>query len=188
MTDTVRHRIWFGNTVGYLGCYLSSGVMLPPLQAAIVGKSEKEAANILLNFVQTGFTYQTDDEQFGYEKPFFVDELFYYPACDCEDRSVLFSYLVRTLIGLDVVLLDYPNPIATAVCFNEDVKGGYVTLNGKPYIICDPTFIHASIGRSMPHYKNAQVEVIRFNCINWHLLVKLFIFVKCKKQELLGSR
>ena len=46
--------------------------------------------------------------------------LFYYPYCDCEDRSVLYSYLVRNLLKLDVVLLDYPNHIATAVCFNEN--------------------------------------------------------------------
>ncbi len=136
--------------------------VLPPLREAITGKSEKEAANILLNFVQTGFAYQTDDEQFGYEKPFFVDELFYYPACDCEDRSVLFSYLVRTLMGLDVVLLDYPNHIATAVRFNEEIQGDFVILDGKKYLICDPTFINASIGKAMPQFRDAQVEVIRF--------------------------
>lgn len=137
--------------------------ILPSLEAAIAGKSEKEAANILLNFVQTGFKYQTDDEQFGYEKPFFVDELFYYPACDCEDRSVLFSYLVRKLMGLDVVLLDYPNHIATAVCFREAIEGDYVSLNGKKYLICDPTYINAPIGQAMPQFRNVKAKLIRNN-------------------------
>ena len=67
--------------------------------------------------MQTAFDYKTDGDQFGYEKPFFVDELFYYPYSDCEDRAVLYSYLVRTLMGLDVVLLEYPNHMATAVLF-----------------------------------------------------------------------
>ena len=64
--------------------------------------------NILIDFVQNSFQYQTDGEQFGYEKPFFMDENFYYPACDCEDRAILFSNLVKDLLGLDAVLLDYP--------------------------------------------------------------------------------
>jgi len=85
----------------------------------------------LINFVQTAFDYKTDGDQFGYEKPFFVDELFYYPYSDCEDRAVLYSYLVRTLMGLDVVLLEYPNHMATAVCFDENIDGDYVTVGGK---------------------------------------------------------
>ena len=76
----------------------------------------------------------------------FVDELFYYPYSDCEDRAVLYSYLVRTLMGLDVVLLEYPNHMATAVCFDENIDGDYITVSGKKYIICDPTYIGASIG------------------------------------------
>ena len=80
--------------------------ILPPLQDAIQGKTETDAANILLNFVQTAFLYQTDHEQFGYEKPFFVEETFYYPYCDCEDRAVLYAYLVKELLGLDIVLLN----------------------------------------------------------------------------------
>ena len=108
--------------------------LLSSLAPIVEGKSETEAANLLINFVQTGFKYATDQEQFGYEKPFFVEELFYYPYCDCEDRSVLYSYLVRNLLKLDVVLLDYPNHIATAVCFNENVSGDFVTVEGKKYI------------------------------------------------------
>lgn len=137
--------------------------VLPTLRAAIQGKSETEAANILLNFVQTAFEYATDDQQFGYEKPFFVDELFYYPYCDCEDRAVLYSYLVRTLMGIDAVLLDYPEHIATAVCFTENVNGDFVTVNGKKYIICDPTYIGASIGNAMPQFKNVSVKVLKYN-------------------------
>ena len=60
--------------------------LLSSLAPIVEGKSETEAANLLINFVQTGFKYATDQEQFGYEKPFFVEELFYYPYCDCEDR------------------------------------------------------------------------------------------------------
>ena len=136
--------------------------VLSTLAPLVNGKSEAEAANLLINFVQTGFLYATDQEQFGYEKPFFVEELFYYPYCDCEDRSVLYSYLVRNLLKLDVVLLDYPNHIATAVCFNENVSGDFVTVGGKKYVVCDPTYIGASIGKAMPQFKNVAAKVLKY--------------------------
>ena len=136
--------------------------VLSTLAPLVNRKSEAEAANLLINFVQTGFQYATDQEQFGYEKPFFVEELFYYPYCDCEDRSVLYSYLVRNLLKLDVVLLDYPNHIATAVCFNENVSGDFVTVGGKKYVVCDPTYIGASIGKAMPQFKNVAAKVLKY--------------------------
>ena len=136
--------------------------LLSSLAPIVDGKSETEAANLLINFVQTGFKYATDQEQFGYEKPFFVEELFYYPYCDCEDRSVLYSYLVRNLLKLDVVLLDYPNHLATAVCFNENVSGDFVTVEGKKYIVCDPTYIGASIGKAMPQFKRVAAKVLKY--------------------------
>ena len=89
--------------------------MYPKLTQQIKGKSQKDAANILIDFVQTAFEYQTDDVQFGYERPLFADETFFYPYSDCEDRSILFAHLVKDLLGLDVVLLYYPGHLATAV-------------------------------------------------------------------------
>lgn len=149
----------------YAGAPVSDEIqmtVLPPLRTAIQGKKQSEAANILINFVQTAFEYQTDDDQFGYEKPFFVEELFYYPYSDCEDRSVLFAYLVKKLIGLDVVFLDYPEHIATAVHFNEEVGGDYLMVNGKKYTVCDPTYIGATIGMTMPQFKNISAKVLKY--------------------------
>ena len=133
----------------------------PRLRQVISGQSETKAANILLNLVQTGFNYLTDQEQFKREKYNFGEENFYYKACDCEDRSILYAHLVRDLIGLDVVLLHYPNHIATAVCFGSEVSGSYVNVNGKKYIVCDPTYINASIGSCMPQFVNTKPTVYR---------------------------
>ena len=136
--------------------------ILSSLAPLVQGRNEADAANILINFVQTAFQYQTDGQQFGYEKPFFVEELFYYPYSDCEDRAMLFSYLVRKLLGLDVVLLDYPEHIATAVRFNGNVSGDYLMVNGRKYIVCAPTYIGASIGMTMPRYKTVSAKVLKY--------------------------
>ena len=136
--------------------------ILSSLAPLVQGRNEADAANILINFVQTAFQYQTDGQQFGYEKPFFVEELFCYPYSDCEDRAMLFSYLVRKLLGLDVVLLDYPEHIATAVRFNGNVSGDYLMVNGWKYTVCDPTYIGASIGMTMPRYKTVSAKVLKY--------------------------
>ena len=134
--------------------------LYPTLRNAISGKSEAEAANILDDFVQTAFVYEYDDKVWGRDRAFFAEETLYYPYSDCEDRSILFSRLVRDLLGLDVVLVYYPGHLATAVHFNENVPGDYITVNGKRYLICDPTYIGAPIGTTMPKMDNSTAKVI----------------------------
>lgn len=135
--------------------------LYPILELYTLEESKAEAANLLLNFVQTAFEYKTDDEQFGYERPLFGDETFFYPYCDCEDRSILYSILVRDLLGLDVVLLNYPGHLATAVKFKEDVIGDYILLNDGKYIVCDPTYIGAGIGEAMPDCRDEKAVIVR---------------------------
>lgn len=138
----------------------ASGSLAASLRPLISGKSEREAVNILLRFVQTAFRYRTDPEQFGREKPLFPDETLYYEYSDCEDRAILFAYLVRSLTGLEVIGLDYPNHIATAVRFSGRFPGDSVTLRGVPYMICDPTYTNADVGVSMPDLAGVIPKVI----------------------------
>jgi hypothetical protein len=132
---------------------------------AIKDKTQEEAVNWLLHFIQNAFEYKTDFEQFGYERWFFAEETIASSYSDCEDRAILFAQLVRRLLGMSVVLIHYPNiHLATAVKFNNSqTKGDYVTLDGEDYLICDPTYLNAGIGRSMPDLKNTKVELIRLS-------------------------
>lgn len=123
---------------------------------------EEEQVHFLLRFVQNAFAYKTDDQQFGGEKYLFADETLYYPFSDCEDRSVLFSYLVRELVGLEVVGLMYPGHAATAVKFNRNVPGDYITYRGKKYTICDPTYVNATYGMIIPDVRGSSAKVVDF--------------------------
>jgi hypothetical protein len=147
----------------YFEAPLSSNVnhaLTEQLSTILNGKSETEAVNILLRFVQTAFAYKTDGDQFGREKSFFGDEILSYPYSDCEDRSIFFANLVRNLLGLRVVALDYPGHIATAVHFSTDVPGDSVTYENQRYVICDPTYINANLGMEMPTFKDTPPDVI----------------------------
>lgn len=130
------------------------------LKVTLQGKSDWEKVNFLLHFCQKAFDYKTDADNFGYEKTLFVSETIYYPYSDCEDRSVLFAYLVRELVGLRVVGLNYTDHIATAVRFNEKNEGYKVNYKGDEYVVCDPTYINANVGVCMPDYKDQKYKII----------------------------
>jgi hypothetical protein len=161
----------FSNTLPQMGIqyYPQQGLpdatsrqLLKQLQPLVKGKTELEAVNLLLRFVQTAFSYKTDGQQFNQENYLLPIETLHYPYSDCEDRASLFSWLVESLLGLDAVLLDYPGHIAAAVRFTEQPNGDKYYHNGKIYTVTDPTYINASAGMSMPQFKNNKPKVINF--------------------------
>lgn len=147
-------------------CYLNENLD-PELASAIasqldtLGRMDKLAAvNLLLSCLQHDFDYATDSEQFGYEKPFFVAENFIYPKNDCEDRAVLFVYLVQKVIGLDAVLVDYPDHVAAAVRLPQNITGAYYEHKGARFYVCDPTYIGARAGMIMPRYSEVPAKLL----------------------------
>lgn len=138
----------------------TKNLLYPSLKKSIEGCTKLEAANKILNWVQTGFVYEFDDIVWGHDRAFFAEETLYYPYADCEDRSILFSRLIRDLLNLDVALVYYPGHLATAVKFDSEVKGDAMIINGNRFIVCDPTFIGAPVGSQMPGLDYSQTQAI----------------------------
>ncbi len=124
--------------------------LYPQMKTKLDGLSEYDAVNRLLNWVQTGFDYKFDSEVWGDDRPFFGEETLFYPYCDCEDRAILLSHLVRDLLGLNAALVYVPGHLAMAVEFNEAVDGCYFDVDGRRFVFCDPTFINAEVGEYSP--------------------------------------
>lgn len=149
--------------VNYANAPVSEEVLIhfyPQLKKHLQNANELMAVNMLLNWVQTGFIHVYDENVWGHERVFFAEETLYYPSCDCEDKSILLSHLVRDLIGLDVVLVYYPGHMAVAVCFHEDVKGDYLMLGQRKFTIADPSYIRSRVGCTMPGMDNKIAKVI----------------------------
>ncbi len=135
--------------------------MLEAFKPQLNGLSTADAVDFLLHFVQNGFLYKTDQDQFnGAEKFFFPEEDFYYAYSDCDDRAVFFAYLVKELLGLRVIGVVYPGHVATAVRFPSEESGDFVMYKGDKYLIADPTYINAPFGLTMPGMVNAKAEII----------------------------
>lgn len=134
--------------------------LYPQIRREIEGLDALAAAERILNWVQTGFKYEYDDKVWGADRVFFPEETLHYPFCDCEDRAILFTRIVRDLLGLDCMLVFYPGHLACAVHFPVEVKGDYIELNSVRYTITDPTYLGARVGRTMPDMDNAAAKVI----------------------------
>ena len=119
--------------------------------------------DLICHCIQTAFVYEYDDKVWGGDRAFFADETLYYPYCDCEDRSILLTRMVRDLLGLKCALVYYPGHLATAIAVGEDVKGDFIRINGTKFLVCDPTYIGAPIGMTMPGMDNQSAKVIVLN-------------------------
>ena len=143
-----------------------SQMLYPDIKNKIEGLSDVQAVNQILNWVQTAFQYEYDDKVWGHDRAFFAEETLYYPYCDCEDRAILFTRLVRDLLGLKCILVYYPGHLASAVCLKQQVNGDYISLDGDVYTICDPTYIGAPVGITMPEMDNRSAKVIKLSLIH----------------------
>ena len=94
------------------------------------------------------------------ERYFYADELWHSGEGDCEDKSILFSHLVRDLLNLPVALVYWKGHLSCAVLFSEYVKGAYFSVGGQKYVSCDPTYENAYAGAIMDDYKTQRAELI----------------------------
>lgn len=121
--------------------------------------SDKDATDKLLGFFHQGFPYATDEERHGFEKPYFVEETLYYDKCDCEDRAIMFTWLLWNALGIKNQLIAYPVHESAAVHLTEDPGGCSYTYDGERYWIADPTYIGAKAGDVMPQFSATAPKV-----------------------------
>ncbi len=110
-------------------------------QPMLSGKSELEKVKFILNFVQQGFPYKYDIDNFGRkEQPLAPEEVLCYSHCDCEDHAALFAYLVATLTDCEVVGVLYSDHATTAVKFKHARPNGYyLPAPYSDYVLCEST-------------------------------------------------
>lgn len=129
------------------------------IAAQLESLPEREAVDKLLQFVQSAFDYATDGEQHGFEKPYFFEEVLYYPQCDCEDRSMFYSYLLKMVLGVENHLIGFPGHESVSVNLGTTISGHGYKHENKHFYISDPTYIGASTGMCMPNYIDVMPEI-----------------------------
>lgn len=122
------------------------------------GMSQTESVNSLLTFVQS-FDYSADEDSHGFEKPYFFEEMLFYPQCDCEDRAIFYTYLLWNVLGVENHLICYPGHESAAVNLSEEIRGDAYIYQGSRFYISDPTYIGSSTGMCMPMFANETPQI-----------------------------
>lgn len=118
-----------------------------------------QGAEKLLGFMHNAFKYQTDEENHGFEKPYFIEETLYYPKNDCEDRAIFYSYYLWNSLGKESQLITFPGHAAATVRLDEPVKGVSYDWKGEKFWISDPTYRGSRTGMVMPDFANTKPNV-----------------------------
>jgi hypothetical protein len=121
--------------------------------------SEEKSVAFILRFAQQAFTYKTDFEAYGFERPLFVEQTILLPYSDCEDRATLLSQLYRATLGIDSVGLKYPGHISLGVAYRG--KGDYYPYENNNYFVADGTYFYANPGVSQPTFKNKPATFLK---------------------------
>jgi len=148
----VNYRIYFNAPLESI----TYTELLKDIKKYTDGKKMSEAINFVLRFVQKAFRYERDQEQFGKEKVMFAEETLVYDASDCEDRAVLFSYLIEKIFGISAVGVKYSDHMSTAL--HIPMQGDSIMVGRRRYVMADPTYINANIGQEIPKYRAAKPE------------------------------
>jgi hypothetical protein len=112
--------------------------LLPALRNLMTYKTDLEKVQFLLSFTRTAFFYKDDAGRYGKEKPMTPEQTLYHSYSDCEDRSALFFYLCRKLVGLPVIVLDFETHVGVAVVL-EGVQGDFYKYKNRRFVYCEPT-------------------------------------------------
>ncbi|MBK8471647.1 MAG: transglutaminase domain-containing protein [Sphingobacteriales bacterium] len=134
--------------------------LLPLLE----NQSPYEAVRMLLSFTRQVSDYGEDYLSYRRNNlSLFAEETLFYPKSDCEDRAILFCYLAKELLGLEVLLIDYPEHAAAAVLLDQAYGSTHITHEGKTYSVCDPTGPgnHLKIGEVPPHFRDIAPKILR---------------------------
>ena len=149
-----------------IGCYAQSMIdaavrknVVAQIRGQLAELPQTQAVNKLLQFIQHAFDYATDDEQHGFEKPYFFEEMLFYPQCDCEDRSIFYSYLLWNALDVENQLIGYPGHEAVAVHLDAPISGDGYMYGDKKFYVSDPTYIGAVTGMCMPDFRSVKPEI-----------------------------
>lgn len=109
------------------------------LKDATAYMSKEKAVNFVLSFVQS-LDYAKDMDVLGKEKFAFPEEALANDFSDCEDRSMLFAYLVREVTNLQSIGLLYKDAAHMNVAVENWRKNtGDLSVYDMDFVVCEPS-------------------------------------------------
>ena len=138
--------------------YLRSIVEKLRVFSNVGGFTEVQRVGLVVSFVQS-IPYNNDFLTTGYnEYPRYPLETLVDGSGDCEDTSILAASLLK-LMGIDAVMLSYPNHMAVGISITN-ISGTYYVSDGKNYYYVETTGKNWKLGEIPLEYKDLPVTVL----------------------------
>lgn len=116
-----------------------ANTLVNQLKNATAYMSKEKAVNFVLSFVQS-LAYAKDMDVLGKEKFAFPEEALANDFSDCEDRSMLFAYLVREVTNLQSIGLLYKDVAHMNVAVENWRKtNGDISVYDMDFVVCEPS-------------------------------------------------
>ena len=113
--------------------------LIPELNQHMIAMTEEESIRFLLSFIRQAFQYGDDAVHYKQDNlTFCPEQTLSFDYSDCEDRSILFAYLVEELFNKEVIIINYDNHVAVGILLDKFI-GKPVFHNSQYYTFCDPT-------------------------------------------------
>lgn len=112
--------------------------------------TQVEKAQFLLAFVQQAIPYGSDYTKYGEERYYYPEQTITAATADCEDKTFLYSYLLKRIAGLNTVALYYEldEHLSIGIEIPNYSDSYSFKYDGKFYIACEPTAQNPRLGYS----------------------------------------
>ncbi len=113
--------------------------LLPNLQRYTDEMSEMETIRFLLSFTRQAFSYGKDIDHYNTDnRTFCAEQTLTHKYSDCEDRSILFAFLVNEILGREVIIVDFDKHVGVGIKLDKYI-GKPILYQREYYTYCDPT-------------------------------------------------
>lgn len=139
--------------------------LIPKFKELLKDVDTVTMAKFIFHFVRDGFDYRDDRDQtsWGREKWLTPEEALTITltGMDCEDKSALFYCLIKELLNIPIIVLNYPGNEHVNVGLSLDDHGeeGDFIFNGRTYLVCDPTNYPNLFGKDKK-YEEWKYEIV----------------------------
>jgi hypothetical protein len=126
--------------LNYSFSQLAKNSLMNDLAENILYMSNLKALAFLLKFSQDAIPYKDDYMTLGKEKFSFPEETIANQFADCEDKSILFAYLVKELLHKPSLALIYYQQNHLNVAIESKDKEDYnFSFKDRRYLVCEPS-------------------------------------------------
>ncbi len=126
--------------------------LLKQIKPILAGMKQEESAAFLQQFVQKSFAYHPFNDNYGYDRFMFPEELLFKDESNDKGKALLYAWFISNLLNQEAALVEFPGFYSVAISLEQPMDGDNFLVGKKSFTIADPTFDNAPLGLVMKEF------------------------------------